>query len=93
MHPGCGVAHYKTADMNSFEKAIILFTSSCFFQCLWYLQPFFEAVLKSFSSTRAEDKGALSLKALLNHIPSTRSAFQVPLHLLPMLEKADILTL
>lgn len=51
------------------------------------------AVLKSFSFTRAEDKGALSLKALLDFIPSTRFAFQVPLHLLPMLEKADIITL
>ena len=75
MHPGCGVAHYKTAEVTSFEKTIPLFTSSWLSQSLWYLQPFSEAVLKSFISTRAEGKGALSLKALLDHVPSARSVF------------------
>lgn len=88
MHPGCGVAHYKTAEATSFEKAMPLFTSPWLSPSLWYLQSFSEAALKTFNSTRAE--GALRLKALLGHIPSMRSVFWVPLHLL---EKADTLML
>lgn len=73
MHPGCGVAHYKTAEATSFEKAMPLFTSPWLSPSLWYLQSFSEAALKTFNSTRAE--GALRLKALLGHIPSMRSVF------------------